>query len=569
MRYLRFALLLSIPLLHGCTAIPPPSEEGPTASTGGMVVSDDALASSAGVDILRQGGNAVDAAVAAAFVLAVVYPEAGNLGGGGFLVARFVSGESTALDFREKAPLAATRTMYLDSAGSVTDQSLIGHMAAGVPGSVAGLWEAHKAYGRLPWTKVLAPALRFAREGFEVSRRFARTLRSDSSLLTRYEASRRLFFTGPITLEEGTRWKNPDLARTLERIATLGPDGFYAGPIADSIIAEMRRGGGIITHEDLASYRAVWRKPVRFTYRDHTVLSMPPPSSGGVTLALLCNILSGYDLKESGWNSAATAHSEVEAMRRAFAVRNAFLGDPDVVRIPMDSLLSEAFALAMRREISPLHATPSSQVNLHPEGAGEEGSHTTHLSVVDAEGNAVALTTTLNSLYGNGVVVSGAGFLLNNEMDDFTAKPGTPNMFELVQGDANAIAPGKRILSSMTPAIVCGPGGTPAIVTGARGGPFIITSVFQILSNILDHGMDLRAALTAPRFHHQHLPDRVDWEDNAFSHDIARDLERLGHVLRASGNQGSAPTLLRHDGRWYGMADPRTGGAACAQSPVR
>ncbi len=568
MRYL-LALLLSVPLLHGCTTIPRPPGEGPTASTGGMVVSDNGLASDAGVEILRQGGNAVDAAVAAAFVLAVVYPEAGNLGGGGFIVARFASGESAALDFRERAPLAATRTMYLDSSGTLTDQSLIGHRAAGVPGSVAGLWESHTTYGRLPWTTVLAPALRLAREGFEVSRRFARTLRSDSSLLARFEASRRLFFNGPSTLEEGTRWKNPDLAGTLERIAALGPEGFYAGPTADSIIAEMRRGGGIITHEDLASYRAVWRKPVRFTYRGHTVLSMPPPSSGGVTLALLCNILSGYDLKELGWNSAATAHYEAEAMRRAFAVRNAFLGDPDVVRIPMDSLLSDAFAQAMRWEISPLHATPSSQVNFHPEAAGGEGAHTTHLSAVDAEGNAVALTTTLNSLYGNGVVVSGAGFLLNNEMDDFTAKPGTPNMFGLVQGEANAIAPGKRILSSMTPAIVCGPGGTPEIITGARGGPFIITSVFQVLSNILDHELDLPAALTAPRFHHQHLPDCVYCEESAFSPDVARDLERLGHVLKVSGNQGSAPTLLRHNGRWCGTADPRTGGAASAQSPVR
>jgi gamma-glutamyltranspeptidase/glutathione hydrolase len=531
-----------------------------------MVVSDDARASDAGIEILNQGGNAVDAAVATAFVLAAVYPEAGNLGGGGFLVARFATGESAALDFREKAPLRATRDMYLDAEGNPTEQSLVGHRAAGVPGSVAGLWEAHRKYGRLAWAKILTPALRLAREGFRINERFARTLHSDSSRLVRFDASRRLFFNGATTLARETLWKNPDLARTLERIAARGRDGFYAGETADCIVAEMDRGKGIITREDLAAYQAVWRTPIAFVYRGHTVISMPPPSSGGVTLALLCNILGGYDLKKQGWNSAATAHCEAEAMRRAFAARNAFLGDPDAVRIPVDSLLSPEFARAQQSGISPEQATPSSRVNFRPVISPREGNHTTHLSAVDAEGNAVALTTTLNSLYGGGVVVAGAGFLMNNEMDDFAVKPGTPNTYELVQGEANAIAPGKRILSSMTPTIVCNTDGTPMIITGARGGPHIITSVFQVLSNILDHEMDLPAAITAPRFHHQHLPDLLSWEENAFSSESARNLKRLGHVLRKSGPLGSAPTLFRRTTRWCGMGDPRTGGTARGQS---
>lgn len=568
MRVLRILLLLSVPAVYGCSTVPRQPVDHPTTSAVGMVVSDDALASEAGAEILHQGGNAVDAAVATAFVLAVTYPEAGNLGGGGFLLARFASGETAALDFREKAPLAATRTMYLDSAGKPTEESLVGHRAAGVPGSVGGLWESHSRYGRLPWSNVLTPALRLAREGFAVNGRFARTLRSDSSRLGRFEATRRLFFDGGNTLAEGSRWRNPDLARTLERIEAHGPDGFYAGPTADSIVAEMRRGGGIITHDDLASYRPVWRQPVEFTYRGHPLVSMPPPSSGGVTLALLCNILSGYDLRTLGWNSAPASHIVAEAMRRAFAVRNAYLGDPDMVRIPVDSLLSPSFAESERNGISPRQATPSSQVEFHPTAVSPEGNHTTHCSVVDAAGNAVALTTTLNSLYGNGVVVGGAGFLLNNEMDDFTVLPGTPNMFGLVQGEANAIAPGKRVLSSMTPTIVCGPDGSPVIVTGARGGPLIITAVFQVLSNLLDHGMDLPAAITAPRFHHQHLPDLLEWEGNAFSADVAGELERMGYLLHRSRSLGSAPTLLRRNGLWYGMPDPRTGGAARAPDPL-
>jgi gamma-glutamyltranspeptidase/glutathione hydrolase len=559
------ALLLAL-LLSGCAATRPDTSEGLASSAAGIIVSDDASASDAGLEILNQGGNAIDAAVATAFALAVVYPEAGNLGGGGFLVARLASGHSAALDFREKAPLHATPDMFLGPDGEPTEGSLIGHRASGVPGSVAGLWEAHHTYGRLPWTAVLAPALRLARNGFPVSQRFARTIRADSAILARFDATRQLLFREGRIPDPGTLWKNPDLARTLDRIATQGCDGFYAGETADCIVEEMSRGGGLITREDLASYRAVWRTPVTFSYRSHTVISMPPPSSGGVTLALLCAILGGDDIHALGWNSATTVHTEAEAMRRAFAIRNAFLGDPDVISIPLDSLLSPDVTSTLRRDISPTQATPSSQVNVSPHAPARDGSHTTHLSAVDAEGNAVGLTTTLNGLYGSGVSVPGAGFLLNNEMDDFTVKPGTPNMFGLVQGEANAIAPGKRILSSMTPTIVCSADGAPLIVTGARGGPHIITAVFQVLSNILDHGMDLPAAITAPRFHHQHLPDCLLYEEGALAPDAVRSLRQLGHTLREAGALGSAPTLLHHGARWSGMGDPRTGGAARGQS---
>ncbi len=563
-RILHAALLAF--LLSGCATTRPDFSGGVATSAGGMVASDDAAASDAGLEILNQGGNAIDAAVATAFALAVVYPEAGNLGGGGFLVARLATGTFAALDFREKAPLRATHDMFLAPDGEPTDGSLVGHRASGVPGSVAGLWEAHRTYGRLPWRTVMAPALRLAGRGFPVSERFARTLRADSALLVRFDASRRLFFHEGRTLAPGTVWQNPDLARTLERIAEQGADGFYAGETADCIVEEMSRGGGIITREDLASYHAVWRAPIAFTYRNHTIVSMPPPSSGGATLALLCGILGVDDLHALGWNSPVAVHTEVEAMRRAFAIRNAILGDPDFVSIPLDSLLSHAVVTALRQEISAAQATPSSQITIPPQASPREGTHTTHLSAVDAEGNAVALTTTINGLYGSGVLVAGAGFLLNNEMDDFAVKPGTPNMFGLVQGEANAIAPGKRILSSMTPTIVCSADGAPLIVTGARGGPYIITAVFQVLSNVLDHGMDLPDAVTAPRFHHQHLPDRLVYEEGALAPDAARQLEQLGHTLQRSGTLGSAPTLLHHAARWSGMGDPRTGGAARGQS---
>jgi len=564
----RLPLLLST-VLAGCRPsgevhmLQPERQPGLQAEgSRGMVVSDARLATLTGLQTLQAGGNAVDAAVAAAFALAVVYPEAGNIGGGGFIVAHFASGASATLDFREIAPLAATSTMYLGSDGQPDNRSLVGHLASGVPGSVAGLWEAHRRYGTLPWRELLEPAIRLAREGFTVDDRFARTSRDDSSRLARFPSSALLLLPGGKALSPGSIWKNPDLAATLERVADRGPSGFYQGETADLIVAEMRRGGGIITHADLERYRAVWRLPVEFTYRHHKVISMPPPSSGGVTLAIICNILEGYDLHALGWHSTPEVHLVAEAMRRAFADRNAYLGDPDVVRIPLDTLLSRNHASELRSTITPMAATPSTAIHAGQGDSPNPGMHTTHLSVVDGQGNALALTTTLNSLYGSAVAVSGAGFLMNNEMDDFAAKPGTPNMFGLVQGEANAIAPGKRILSSMTPTIVLDAGGKALLVTGARGGPYIISSVFHVLSNVIDFSMDLPAAVAAPRIHHQHLPDQLLYEEEGLGPEILEGLKELGHALKAGRNLGAAPSIMRRNGVWLGVADGRSGGYA-------
>jgi gamma-glutamyltranspeptidase / glutathione hydrolase len=526
-----------------------------------LVATDAPLATEVGVHVLRGGGNAIDAAVATAFALAVVYPEAGNIGGGGFMVVRLADGRTAALDFREQAPLAATRDMYLDSAGNVTARSLIGHHAAGVPGSVMGLYEAHRRFGTKPWAELIAPAIRLAEEGFIVDDALARSVRDAAGRLRRFDASAALFLPGDTPLAAGSRWRNPALGGVLRRIAARGAAGFYEGETADLIVAEMQRGGGIMTHEDLKRYRVAWRDPVVFEYRGHRIISMPPASSGGITLAIIANVLEGYSLDRLGWHSTEALHVTAEAMRRAFADRNHFLGDPAFVRFPRDMLISQAYADRLRATIDRARATPSHDVL---PGLGERtGSlHTTHFSVVDAGGNAVALTTTINELYGSAVTVAGAGFLLNDEMDDFTAKPGTPNLFGLVQGEANAIQPEKRMLSAMTPAIVLDRDGRLLMVTGARGGPRIITAVFQIISNVIDYGMDVASAVSAPRIHHQHLADVLYYERNGLPDDVLRALEALGHRVEPTGPVGSAPTILRRGGVWTGVADPRTGGAA-------
>ncbi len=541
----------------------------PVSAPAGMVATDAPLATEVGVEILRAGGNAVDAAVATAFALAVVYPEAGNIGGGGFMVVRTADGETAALDFRETAPLAATRDMYLDENGELTDGSVIGHLASGVPGAVAGLWAAHQRFGTLPWADLLAPAIRLAEEGFIVDEELAESIVDAREGLARFQGSAELFLPGGEPIPAGTLWKNPDLAAVLKRIAEQGPAGFYEGETADLIVAEMKRGGGIITHEDLKRYEAKWREPVEFDYRGYRVISMPPPSSGGLTLALMANILEGYDLESLGWHSPEALHLVAEAMRRAFADRNHHLGDPDFVNVPRDMFLSEEYAARLRESISIERATPSSEVMPGSVVAiGSEGDHTTHFSVVDSAGNAVALTTTINSLYGSKVTVTGAGFVLNNEMDDFAAKPGEPNQFGLVQGEANAIEPGKRMLSAMTPTIVVSPEGEPVLITGARGGPRIISAVFQVLSNVVDYGMDVSSAVNAPRIHHQHLPDVLYYEamggKNGLSPDVVRVLQTLGHEVRARNSYiGNAPSILRAaDGQWRGVADPRQGGNA-------
>ncbi|HUF49820.1 MAG TPA: gamma-glutamyltransferase [Longimicrobiales bacterium] len=533
----------------------------PATASRAMVATDAPIATEVGVQVLRDGGNAIDAAVATAFALAVVYPEAGNLGGGGFMVTRLATGATAALDFREKAPLAATRDMYLDAQGNVTEHSLIGHQASGVPGAVAGLWQAHQRFGSLPWAQLLAPAIQLAEAGFTVDAAFAASLRAAAPRLRRFSGSTALFFPTDVALQAGSLWRNPDIARVLRRIAQHGPAGFYEGETADLIVAEMARGGGIITHEDLRRYRAEWREPVVFTYRGHRVISMPPASSGGITLAIMANILDGYPLREFGWHSVTALHLTAEAMRRAFADRNHYLGDPAFVSVPRALLSSDEYAARQRATISRERATPSTSIRPGL-GATGEPAHTTHFSIVDAAGNAVALTTTINELYGSAVTVSGAGFLLNDEMDDFAARPGTPNMFGLVQGEANTIAPEKRMLSAMTPTIVLDRDDNVLMVTGARGGPRIITAVFQVISNVIDYGMDVGTAVHAPRIHHQHLPDVLGYERDGIPQDVLARLQAMGHTVEARASVGTAPTILRRGGVWTGVPDPRTGGLA-------
>ncbi|MGE0462647.1 MAG: gamma-glutamyltransferase [Vicinamibacterales bacterium] len=528
----------------------------------GMVVADQALATDVGVAVLRDGGNAVDAAVATAFALAVTLPSAGNIGGGGFMVAS-VDGTSYALDFRETAPAAASRNMYLDAKGETGDRSVTGHLAAGVPGSVAGLWAAHQKLGSKPWASLVEPAIRLAEDGWVVDEYAATVIESEAGRLARFPASAALYLPNGQPLASGARLKNPDLARTLRRIAGGGRDGFYKGETASLVVAEMKRGRGLITAKDLEGYEAKWREPIRFTYRGHEIVSMPPPSSGGLTLALIAGQLSAYDLRGLGWHSAKAVHLEAESMRRAFAVRNEVLGDPDHVTFDQAGLLSPAFSATLRASISTDRATPSTEVSGRP--APAESRQTTHFSVTDDKGNAVALTTTINGWYGSAVTVTGAGFLLNNEMDDFAARPGTPNMYGLVQGEANAIAPGKRMLSAMTPTIVLDADKRPMLVTGASGGPFIITTVFQAISNRLDYGLGVSALMQAPRMHHQHLPDALRLETNGFDPAEVRELQRLGHDVRffERPDDGSiGATIERRDGRWFGQSDPRITGLA-------
>jgi gamma-glutamyltranspeptidase/glutathione hydrolase len=541
-------------------AWPHPLTAPDVVATHGMVVSDSPLASRVGADVLRGGGTAVDAAVATAFALAVTLPSAGNIGGGGFAVAS-VNGQTAALDFRETAPAAATRNMYLDPQGSVTDRSITGHLAAGVPGSVAGLWALHQKFGTKPWAELVNPAIVLAERGFAVDADFSSAVADEAKRLSTFPASAALFLPGGAAPAEGSSWRNPDLARVLRRIAAGGRDGFYKGDTAALIVGEMKH-GGVLSRQDLERYEPKWRDPLEFTYRGRRIASMPPPSSGGVTLAMIAQQLEPYDLAKLGWHSAAAIHVQAEAMRRAFAVRNDVLGDPDFITLDVPRLSSKAFARELQSSISLDHATPSSQVSGRT-GISHDGPHTTHFSVVDAAGNAVALTTTINSGFGSAVTVTGGGFLLNNEMDDFAAKPGSPNQFGLVQGEANAIAPGKRMLSAMTPTIVFGADGKPAIVTGASGGPYIITTSWEIVSNIVDYGMAAASAMSAPRMHHQHLPDEIALEQDGFDASAQQALRALGHRLTFFAVPKSGWTVaatIERRGAWHGMADPRLHG---------
>ena len=533
-------------------------------SPKGMVVTDNAIATKVGAAILAAGGNAADAAVATAFALAVAYPTAGNLGGGGFAVSR-MHGEVRALDFRETAPAAATRDMYLDADGKPKAEAREGIKSVGVPGSVAGLWELHQKLGskKRTWAELLAPAIALAENGFVIDEGFASTFENAGKRMLKHPVSAALFFPGGVPLAKGATFKNPELAVVLKRIEK-GPKGFYEGATADALVAQMKADGGIITLADLKKYQAKWRKPVELTYRGFKITSMPPPSSGGVTLAMICHILEGYDLKPLGFQSPEELHYVFEAMRRSFAARNAKLGDPDFVKMPLDQLLGEGWAKEQRATILPDRATPSADI-VTAGPASASGPHTTHFSVVDAAGDAVAMTTTLNWWYGSGVTVKGAGFVLNNEMDDFAAVPGTPNGYGLVQGEANAIMPGKRMLSSMAPTIVTGADGKVVLVAGAAGGPTIITSVFLELSNVIDFGLDVGAAVSAPRFHMQHLPDEVAYEKDGLAEATRKRLEAMGYKMKERGHLADAPAIGRSDGDWVGAPEPRrVGGLATA-----
>ena len=617
-RLLAAALAAILLWTAGCTrpsVRTTPLEEQPATpveSRHGMVVSAKIEASQAGVEVLQQGGNAVDAAVATGFALAVTYPPAGNLGGGGFMVIRFADGHKngdsgsgagqtgsgagqtgsgagygrsgagqtgsetgqspapavTTIDYREKAPAAAHRDMYLDDEGQAIPQlSRLGYLASGVPGSPAGLVMAHEKYGRLPLSEVMAPAIRLAEEGFLLSRRDAAGLNAQHDAFAQFESTAKYFTKSAPDqrYEAGERFVQQDIAEVLRRIRDRGRAGFYEGETAELIAAEMARGGGWITMEDLAAYEALERPPLSGTYRDYRFFSMAPPSSGGVALAQLLNAVELYDVAGMGHHTASTTHLMGEAMRRVYADRAQWLGDPDYFNVPVAALIQKEYMRQRMAGFDPDRAD-SSEAVAYGDPLAFESSETTHYSVVDADGQAVSVTTTINGSYGSKVVVDGTGFFMNNEMDDFSAKPGAPNMFGLLGSEANAIEPGKRMLSSMTPTIVEAPSGELFMVIGSPGGGRIITTVFEVMANVIDHGMNIQEAVAAPRIHHQWLPDVLYYEAQALSEDARHGLERRGWTLSANNAWGRADGIVvRRDTEgvlYQGGADPRGEDAA-------
>lgn len=527
------------------------------------VVTAEPRATRVGLEILQNGGNAVDAAVAVALALAVTHPQAGNLGGGGFMLIRLADGTSNALDFRERAPKAASAEMYLKPDGSVDqDKIQFGASAAGVPGSPAGLLHAQEAFGNLRLKAVCAPAIRLAREGFVVDQFLAADLQEHAAQLGRFASTRKVFFRDGKPLQQGDLLVQTDLAETLERFAERGLEGFYQGKTAELLVAQMQRDGGFVTAEDLRSYEVRVRTPLVTKYRGHDVISMPPPSSGGVALLQMLNLLSGFDLAILGHGGSESIHLLTEVMRRAYADRSRWLGDPDHYDVPVQGLLSREYTEKLRATID---RTKKSDVQPGLPPGKTESDDTTHFSIVDAGGNVVSCTTTINSTFGSMVVVDGAGFFLNNEMDDFSAKPGVPNQFGLVGGKANAIAPQKRMLSSMTPTLVM-KGEQVRLVLGAPGGGRIITAVLQTLLNVVDHGMTLEQAVRAPRVHHQWLPDELVFEPQALSPDVRTALTKKGHTFAAKPRgigQVFAIEVLP-DGTRVGVCDHRSGGSAGA-----
>jgi gamma-glutamyltranspeptidase / glutathione hydrolase len=546
---------LCVPLVATVAAAP----LRPTHASHAMVTSVHELASHAGVEMLRAGGNAVDAAVATGFALAVVHPQAGNIGGGGFMLFRTTEGKDHFIDFREKAPAAATEKMYLDAQGNVIkDSSLVGYKSVGVPGSVAGLVYAEKQYGKLSIEKVMAPAIKLARDGFPLAYEDTQDLKRDE-YLAQFPESKRIFLRDGNFYEPGEIFKQPELARTLERLAK-DPDDFYHGAMGRELVAAIHKGGGLVTAEDLAAYEVKEREPVRGSYRGYDVISAPPPSSGGVALVEILNILEGFDLAKLGNRSGDAIHLEVEAFRRAFYDRAEFMGDPDFAKVPVAQLIDKKYAAAWRESIDPNQASLSQTLKRPPifnelereaqlrSTTIREPENTTHYSVVDAEGNAVSVTTTLNDSFGSRVTAEGLGFLLNDEMDDFTSKPGVPNGYGLIQGPANAIGPGKRPLSAMTPTIVL-KDGKLFLVLGSPGGPTIITTVANVLIGVVDFSLDIQEAVNAPRFHHQWLPDQIMVEDR-LSPDTMNILRSKGHKLTVRHFWGDAECIV---------IDPKTG----------
>jgi gamma-glutamyltranspeptidase / glutathione hydrolase len=533
----------------------------PVVARHGMVASQEKLATRIGVDILKAGGNAVDAAVAVGFALAVTHPQAGNIGGGGFMLVHLGGrNETIAIDYRETAPAAATRGMFLDASGEAdARKSRESALGVGVPGTVAGLALAHQRYGsgRFTLAQLIAPAIKLARDGFTVDDDLADSLPRAQPRLARWPATAKIFLKGDgVALGRGDRLVQADLAASLETIAAGGPRAFYEGPIAEKIVASLRQNGGIATLDDLKSYRAVERPAVRGSYRGYDIASMPPPSSGGVHLVEILNILEGYPLRDLGAGSAATLHLMIEAMKPAYADRATYLGDPDIVKVPVAGLTSKRYAAELRNAIDPERARPAQSIRAG--NPPHQGDNTTHFSVIDRDGNAVANTYTLNFSYGLGLVADGTGILLNNELDDFAAKPGAPNAYGLVGGDANAPGPGKRPLSSMAPTIVLRDGRV-ALVTGTPGGSRIITTVLQVLLNVIDHQMNIAEAVAAPRIHHQWLPDDVVAE-RGLSPDTIRLLEARGHRIVIGPTFGSANSILVTPDGLTGAADPRQRG---------
>jgi gamma-glutamyltranspeptidase/glutathione hydrolase len=549
-------------LTHQVVSTAPAASREPVRAKHGIVASTNEIASQVGVDILKRGGNAVDAAIAVAFALAVTHPAAGNLGGGGFMMIRLKNGKTTAIDYREMAPAAATRNIYLDKNGNLIEGeggSLVGYRAAGVPGTVRGMELALKKYGsgRLNWTQLLEPARRLA-NGFTVSRALAQSLRGNSDYLSQYPETKRIYLNDGTFYNEGEVFRQPDLAATFARLQRSGPNEFYEGQTAKLIVNDVKRHNGLMTLADLRGYLAKERQPLRGLYRGYEVISMPPPSSGGAVLIEMLNILEGYELDKLDSASSERYHLMTEAMRRAFADRAEFMGDTDFVKVPVAGLIDKSYAAKLRGTINPERASTSVEISAG-KPAGYESEETTHFTVVDTEGNAVANTYTLNNSYGSAAVAKGTGIILNDEMDDFAAKPGTPNMYGLIQGERNAVAPRKRPLSAMTPAFVLRKDGSLWFTVGSPGGPTIINTVLCVITNVIDYGMSIQQAIDAPRIHHQWLPDELVFEPYGLSGDTQKALVALGHNLAKPRYLGDAEGIMIEEktGVRLGATDPR------------